>query len=58
MSQLPSGTVTFVFSDIEGSTSLLKRLGDERYAEALAIHRRLVRDTFAAHNGTRNGHAG
>jgi len=51
MSQLPSGTVTFVFSDIEGSTSLLKRLGDEGYAEALATHRRLVRETFATHNG-------
>ena len=30
---LPSGAVTFVFGDIEGSTSLLKRLGDEAYAE-------------------------
>jgi len=51
MSQLPSGTVTFVFSDIEGSTSLLKQLGDAGYADALAIHRRLVRETFAAHDG-------
>ena len=33
MPNLPSGTVTFVFSDIEGSTTLLKRLGDARYAE-------------------------
>jgi class 3 adenylate cyclase len=51
MSQLPSGTVTFVFSDIEGSTSLLKQLGDDGYAQALATHRRLVRDTFAANAG-------
>ncbi len=48
---LPSGTVTFVFSDIEGSTALLKRLGDEGYGPLLAIHRRLVRDIFSAHDG-------
>ena len=51
MPNLPSGTVTFVFSDIEGSTSLLKRLGDAGYAELLATHRRIVRETFAAHHG-------
>ena len=51
MAQLPTGTVTFVFSDIEGSTNLLKQLGDAAYAEALATHRRLVRETFAAHDG-------
>jgi class 3 adenylate cyclase len=51
MPQLPSGTVTFVFSDIEGSTNLLKQLGDEGYATALATHRRLVREVFAAHGG-------
>ncbi len=50
MTTLPSGTVTFVFSDIEGSTGLLKRLG-ERYAELLAEHRRLVRETFLRHGG-------
>ena len=48
---LPAGTVTFVFSDIEGSTSLLKRLGDDGYAQLLAIHRRLVREIFTAHDG-------
>jgi class 3 adenylate cyclase len=51
MVNLPSGTVTFVFSDIEGSTSLLKQLGDGGYAELLATHRRLMRDTFAAYDG-------
>src|SRR5918998_1693454 len=51
MPNLPSGTVTFVFSDIEGSTSLLKRLGDERYAEVLRTHRRIMRETFGAHHG-------
>jgi class 3 adenylate cyclase len=51
MPNLPSGTVTFLFSDIEGSTSLLKQLGDTQYAELLAMHRRLMRDTFAGYGG-------
>jgi len=50
MSALPSGTVTFVFSDVEGSTELLKRLGD-RYASVIAEHRRLVRERFGARDG-------
>jgi class 3 adenylate cyclase len=50
MANLPAGTVTFVFSDIEGSTGLLKRLG-EGYAELIADHRRIVRDTFGRHQG-------
>lgn len=50
MANLPAGTVTFVFSDIEGSTGLLKRLG-ERYTELIADHRRIVRDTFGRHQG-------
>ncbi len=48
---LPSGTVTFVFSDMAGSTALLKQLGDTEYATLLAVHRRLVREIFAAHEG-------
>src|SRR6266487_1977921 len=48
---LPSGTVTFLFTDIEGSTKLLHEQGAESYAEALAEHRRLLRDAFAAHGG-------
>jgi class 3 adenylate cyclase len=50
MTVLPSGTVTFVFSDIEGSTGLLKRLGD-RYADVIGEHRRIVREAFGAHDG-------
>ena len=50
MTALPSGTVTFVFSDIEGSTALLKRLG-ERYGELIAEHRRIVRETFGGQGG-------
>jgi predicted ATPase len=48
--ELPTGTVTFLFTDIEGSTRLLRELGDG-YAEALAEHRRLLREVFAAHGG-------
>jgi predicted ATPase len=48
--KLPSGTVTFLFTDIEGSTRLLQELG-EAYAEALDEHRRLLREAFARHNG-------
>jgi class 3 adenylate cyclase len=50
MSSLPRGTVTFLFTDIEGSTDLLKRLGD-RYREILTEHRRIVRETFGAADG-------
>jgi class 3 adenylate cyclase len=50
MANLPTGTVTFLFTDIEGSTRLLERLG-ERYAEALAVHRRLVREAVGAVGG-------
>jgi hypothetical protein len=48
---LPGGTVTFLFTDIEGSTRLLQRMGPERYGEALAAHRRLLRQAFAAEGG-------
>ena len=47
---LPSGTVTFLFTDIEGSTKLLQELGDG-YADALAEHRRLVRAAISSHRG-------
>jgi predicted ATPase/class 3 adenylate cyclase/DNA-binding CsgD family transcriptional regulator len=50
MTGLPGGAVTFVFSDIEGSTRLVKALR-ERYSEILAEHRRLVRAAVAAHGG-------
>ena len=47
---LPSGTVTFLFTDIEASTSLLKQLRDH-YGEVLADHRRLLRDVVRANGG-------
>jgi YVTN family beta-propeller protein len=50
MTELPSGTVTFLFSDIEGSTQLLKQLGGH-YGEVLAEHQRILRSAFEAHGG-------
>ena len=47
---LPSGTVTFLFSDVEGSTRLLEELGDT-YADVLADHRRVLRDAFGRYGG-------
>jgi class 3 adenylate cyclase len=47
---LPSGTVTFLFTDIEGSTRLLRELG-ERYADVLAEHNRVLREAFSRHGG-------
>jgi predicted ATPase len=52
MPALPSGTVTFLFTDVEGSTRLLHSLGAEGYAEALHGHRRVVREACARHGGT------
>jgi predicted ATPase/class 3 adenylate cyclase len=49
--ELPTGTVTFLFTDIEGSTRLLHALGPDAYADALAEHRRVLREAFAAHGG-------
>ena len=49
--ELPTGTVTFLFTDIEGSTRLLRELGPDAYGEALAEHRRALREAFAANGG-------
>jgi YVTN family beta-propeller protein len=50
MDELPSGAVTFLFTDIEGSTRLVKQLR-EQYANVLAEHQRLLRVAFSAHAG-------
>ena len=47
---MPTGAVTFLFSDIEGSTALLRRLGDA-YAQALSDHRSILRNCFSLHHG-------
>jgi class 3 adenylate cyclase len=51
VSVLPSGTVTFVFTDVEGSTRLLQELGDD-YATVARDHRRIVRERFGEAGGT------
>ena len=48
---LPAGTVTFLFTDIQGSTSLLNELGVEGYASALADHRRVIREACSVNGG-------
>ena len=45
-------TLTFLFTDIEGSTALLGRVGDEVYAQLLAGHHALIRSALAAHHGS------
>src|SRR5215212_8296904 len=50
MAPLPHGAVTFLFTDIEGSTRLVKQLRD-RYRDALDTHQRLLREAFANHGG-------
>jgi predicted ATPase/class 3 adenylate cyclase len=57
VSELPSGTVTLVFTDIEGSTRLLERAG-ERYSELLGAHRELLRESFTRHGGVEFGTEG
>src|SRR6266511_3553693 len=48
---LPLGTVTFLFTDVEGSTKLLHELGVADYSQVLAEHRHILREAFAAHGG-------
>jgi predicted ATPase/class 3 adenylate cyclase len=50
-SDLPTGTVTFLLTDVEGSTTLLHALGAEAYADALLEHRRVVREACSAEGG-------
>jgi class 3 adenylate cyclase/DNA-binding CsgD family transcriptional regulator/tetratricopeptide (TPR) repeat protein len=51
VAELPTGTVTFLFSDIQGSTQLLKDVGRERYGEVLARHNELLRDAYVEVGG-------
>ena len=52
--ELPSGTVTLLFTDVEGSTALAERAGD-RWPGLLAEHNRILREAFAAHGGIELG---
>jgi predicted ATPase/class 3 adenylate cyclase len=55
---LPTGTVTLLFTDIEGSTRLSTRVGDDRYRELLTTHRGILRDAVARHGGLEFGTEG
>jgi class 3 adenylate cyclase len=57
MEELPAGTVTFLFTDIEGSTRLLQER-PEHYGEMLGAHRALLRHAFATHGGREIGTQG
>ncbi len=56
--ELPAGIVTFVFTDVEGSTRLLERVGPDLYHQALEQHRRLLRAAFDRHEGYEIGTEG
>jgi predicted ATPase/class 3 adenylate cyclase len=54
----PTGTVTLLFTDVEGSTQLLGRLGTARYSELLELHRQLLREAFERYDGFEVGTEG
>ncbi len=56
--QLPQGTVTIMFTDVEGSTDLVMALGDERARSILRAHDEVVRTAIKAHEGTEVERAG
>ena len=47
----PDGSMTVVFTDVEGSTAMLERLGEQRWLEVIRDHNRLVRERVGAHDG-------
>ena len=55
---LPTGTITFLFSDMEGSTRLVQDLGPAAYAELLERHNAVLREAFARHAGIERGTQG
>ena len=55
---LPTGTVTFLFSDIEGSTRLVQDLGPAVFTDVLEQHNAILRDAFARHEGVERGTQG
>ncbi|HET7027589.1 MAG TPA: adenylate/guanylate cyclase domain-containing protein [Candidatus Limnocylindrales bacterium] len=56
--KLPTGTVTFLFSDIEGSTRLVQAVGPGPYGRILEQHQALLRDVFGSHGGIDRGTEG
>jgi predicted ATPase/class 3 adenylate cyclase len=58
MAELPAGTVTFLFTDVEGSTRMVRELGDRQWAALLDTHRELVRSAVRDHDGHEFGTQG
>jgi class 3 adenylate cyclase len=58
MRELPTGTVTFLLSDIERSTQLVRELGSAAFTDALEHHHRVLRGAIAANGGTELGTEG
>ncbi|MDQ1479306.1 MAG: hypothetical protein QOI44_167 [Actinomycetota bacterium] len=58
MTALPTGTVTFMFTDIEGSTRLLQALGSDAYADCLEHHSVIVRGAIGENSGVELGTEG
>jgi len=56
--KVPSGLVTILFTDIEGSTTLTQRVGDAKAQELLRTHNTIVRDALKAHSGSEVKHTG
>ncbi len=54
----PAGSMTIVFTDIEGSTAMVEELGDERWIEVLRVHNWIVRDRLRDFDGTEVKHQG
>jgi predicted ATPase/class 3 adenylate cyclase len=55
---LPTGTITFLFSDIEGSTRLVERVGPAAFATMLDLHNQVLREAFTRQGGTERGTQG
>ena len=55
MAELPTGTVTFMFTDIEGSTRLLQEIGEQGYGPVLEEHGRIVRGAIVEAGGVEVG---
>jgi class 3 adenylate cyclase len=58
VADLPSGRVTFLFTDIEGSTRLVQEIGAEGYDELLTLHSQVLRDAVRVHDGVEFGTEG
>src|SRR4051794_20718293 len=56
--RLPTGTITFLFTDIEGSTRLAQRLDPSAYRDVLEAHHRILREAFNAHGAIERGTQG